>query len=60
MTDMTQPDPLTLVQALIGATVTQEAASLAALAALIQVAIHPTTSPRSDAELEADLDNMPV
>ena len=63
-TPQDQPDTThaapTLVETLIEVGLEQEVATLAALTAVLQVAAHPGIAPRSDDELEADLDNMPV
>lgn len=55
MTNAVKPDPTPLTT-LATAFVEQEMASLAALQALLQ----PHPAPRSEAEIEADFDNLPV
>lgn len=55
------PAPVaTLLRTLLNAAVEQEIAGVAALTAGLQMAMHPGSKPRPEAELEADFDNMPI
>lgn len=49
-----------LMEALIDVAVSQETAVLTALQTGLVMAAHPAAKPRSDEEVEADQDNLPV
>ena len=57
---MTDPKPPTLAQALITATLAQEAAVLAVLQTTLDGVAPPLTPLRTDQQQEQDYDNLPV
>jgi hypothetical protein len=57
------PEPahlVTLVESLMKAAVEQEASMMTVLQTGLKMAAHGGDKPRADAEIEADLDNLPI